>query len=69
MIAALGVNPHDIIRHKETIYRDLGLSPDTPHGELIAAMATHPKLIERPIVIHNNRAAIGRPPETVLGLF
>ena len=69
VIAALGVNPHDIIRNKETIYRDLGLSPDTPHGELIAAMAAHPKLIERPIVIHNNRAAIGRPPETVLGLF
>lgn len=69
VIAALGVNAHDILRVKETAYRDLGLGPDMPADQLISAMVAHPKLIERPIVIHGARAAIGRPPEQVLDLF
>ncbi len=69
VIAALGCTAHDILRTKETLYRDLGLGPDTAADHLIAAMVAHPKLIERPIVIHGTRAAIGRPPEQVLDLF
>lgn len=69
VIAALGGCAHDIIRTKETLYRELGLTAKMRADELIAAMTAHPKLIERPIVIHGTRAALGRPPEQVLDLF
>lgn len=69
VVAALGGSAHNIIRTKETLYRELGLHGNMHADELIAAMTAHPKLIERPIVIHGTRAALGRPPEQVLDLF
>ncbi len=67
--AALGVSPIDMMRKGETVFKELGLSADTPDDTLIAAMAAHPILIERPIVFANGAARIGRPPEDVLEIL
>jgi arsenate reductase len=66
----LGMEPRDLMRKKEKEYREAGLdNPDLGREELIAAMVEHPRLIERPIVVANGRAAIGRPPEKVLEIL
>jgi arsenate reductase len=59
----------DWMRTKEADYKALDLKNETDEGRLLAAMAAHPKLIERPVVINGARAALGRPPETVLGIL
>lgn len=59
----------DLMRTKEDIYKSLNLSEETNEEALLEAMAAHPKLIERPIVVHQNNAKIGRPPESTLELF
>lgn len=58
-----------LVRTGDALFRDLGLTKDMDEDHLIAAMATHPALIERPVVLHNGCAALGRPPESVLTLF
>ncbi len=57
----------ELMRQKEELYKELGLA-DSALGEdaLIQAMVDNPKLIERPIVVANGKARIGRPPEQVL---
>ena len=55
-----------LMRTGEADYKDQGLKEITDEGALIAAMARTPKLIERPVAIHGERAALGRPPEDVL---
>lgn len=59
----------DMMRKGEHAYTDLGLHAVNDEAALITAMAEHPKLIERPIVVHKSRAAIGRPPEAVLDIL
>lgn len=68
LLAKLKASPREIIRKKEQLYMDLGLKSATD-DELIRAMADNPVLIERPIVIRGNRAAIGRPLENIENLF
>ncbi len=68
-LARLGHPARNLIRRKEAAFRDAGLSPDSDDATLIAAMAANPVLIERPLVLHGDRAALGRPPEAVLALF
>jgi arsenate reductase len=58
-----------LVRTGDALFRELGLSKDMDEDQLIAAMAAHPALIERPVVLHKGRAALGRPPESVLVLF
>lgn len=58
-----------LVRTKEAAFRDLGLTKDAPDATLIAAMAEHPVLIERPVVFANGKAALGRPPEAVLDIL
>ncbi|WP_343081745.1 arsenate reductase (glutaredoxin) [Ostreiculturibacter nitratireducens] len=58
-----------LVRTKEAAFRDLGLTKDAPDATLIAAMAEHPVLIERPVVFANGKAALGRPPEAVLEIL
>ena len=59
-----------LIRKSEAEYQELGLdNPDLDQEALIAAMAAHPRLIERPIVVNGEKAAIGRPPENVLTIL
>ena len=58
-----------LMRTKEDLYKELGLKDESNEEALIAAMHQYPKLIERPIVVHGEKAAVGRPPESVLVLF
>ncbi len=58
-----------LMRTGELIYKELGLKTVDDEDRLIRAMAENPKLIERPIVIKDGKAAIGRPPESVMALF
>lgn len=58
-----------LVRTGESLFRELGLTRDVPDATLIAAMAAHPILIERPLVLANGRAALGRPPEAVLAIL
>jgi arsenate reductase len=60
---------HEWLRKNEPDYRELSLKASEDEAAIIKAMSTHPKLIERPVVIHGKRAMIGRPPEQVLELF
>ena len=70
LLDQLGMTPRELIRSNEPDYRELGLDePTLGDDELIAAMAAHPILIERPIVVIDGKAAIGRPPESVLQLL
>ena len=68
-LATLDLRAIDIIRTGEAQFKELGLSKTDPDTTLIAAMAAHPKLIERPIVFKGDRAALGRPPESVLDIL
>jgi arsenate reductase len=66
----LDKTPREIMRRKEAEYQannldDAGLSDD----QLISAITANPKLLERPIVLANGKAAIGRPPESVLNIL
>jgi arsenate reductase len=67
----LGVRPLDIVRTKEDLFGELGLSKDNGYSDeqWLDVLASHPKLFERPIVVRRGRAAIGRPPENVLSLL
>jgi arsenate reductase len=65
---ALGLPAIDMMRSGEKRFKELGLSRSSHDETLIAAMAEHPILIERPIAILGPRAVIGRPPENVLEL-
>ena len=69
LAAAAGRRPHDLVRSKESAYAEAGLSPESTDGELAAAVAAHPVLLERPILVRGERAAVGRPPEAVLPLL
>lgn len=69
-LAELGMTPRDLIRKKEAAYGELELADEArTEAELVAAMASHPVLIERPVVFVDGRAALGRPPENVIGLL
>jgi len=66
----LGMQPRELMRRNEAEYAELGLDdPALDRDTLIAAMHRHPRLIERPIVLANGKAAIGRPPEAVLAIL
>jgi arsenate reductase len=70
ILEMLGLTPRELMRRNEPEYRLLGLDDERlGHAELVEAMCTHPRLIERPIVIANGKAAIGRPPESVLDIL
>ncbi|MBV7410507.1 arsenate reductase (glutaredoxin) [Maritimibacter sp. DP1N21-5] len=65
----LGIAAIDLVRTKEAEFKAEGLTKDSPDDLLIAAMAGTPKLIERPVVFANGKAALGRPPENVLAIL
>lgn len=64
----LGGSVKDMLRDNEDEYSSLGLN-QADDETLLAALASHPKLLQRPIVSYLGKAAIGRPPELVLSLF
>ena len=70
LLQGLGLQPRELMRRKEAAYRELNLAdPALADDELIKAMISNPILIERPIVVHGERCAIGRPPERVLEIL
>ena len=69
VVSQLGIRPWDLLRRGENIFKELGVNKDSPDEAIIEAMAKHPILIERPIVVANGKAAIGRPPESVLDIL
>lgn len=70
VLKKLGLKPRDILRQGESVYAELGLKDkDLKDDALLALMAKNPILIERPIVVSGDKAAVGRPPESVLKIL
>lgn len=70
ILTKLNISARDLLRKGEEDYKTLNLKDmSLTEDQLIKAMITHPKLIERPIVIHQDKAKIGRPPESVLDIL
>jgi arsenate reductase len=70
ILAMLGMEPRDLMRKHEQEYTAAGLdNPDLARADLINAMIETPRLMERPIVIKNGKAIIGRPPEKILDIL
>ncbi|TRY13867.1 arsenate reductase (glutaredoxin) [Shewanella hanedai] len=70
LLTKLNLTAREIMRTKETEYKEQGLSePSLTETQLIQAIVNTPKLLERPIVLANGKAAIGRPPENVLSIL
>jgi arsenate reductase (glutaredoxin) len=66
----LGCPVRDMLRGNESVYKELGLAdPAQTDDQLYQAIAAHPILLQRPIVVRDGRAVIGRPPENVKALF
>ena len=70
LLRLLGMTPRQLLRTGEAEYQELGLDDPAVGDEgILQAMAAHPRLIERPIVVADGKAAIGRPPEAVLAIL
>ena len=69
LLKMLGMSARELMRTKEDIYKELGLKDVHDEDMLIDAMVANPKLIERPIVIKDGKAAIGRPIDNIVELL
>lgn len=70
IIEKLGITPRQLLRKGEDEYKEANLADTSlSDQQLIDAMVAHPRLIERPIVLHGDKAALGRPPENVLAIL
>ena len=69
IIKLLGIAPIDLVRKNETIWKENYKGKELSDSEIINAMVENPKLIERPIVINNGKAVIGRPPEIIKSIL
>jgi len=69
LLKMLGISARELMRTKEAIYKELDLKNENDEDKLIEAMVANPKLIERPIVIKDGKAAIGRPIENIIELL
>ena len=69
LLKKLGIKAHELVRTKEEVYSQLELSADSSEEEIIAAIIKYPVLLERPIVVKNDKAVIARPPENVKALL
>lgn len=70
LLQMLNLEPRELMRRKETEYSELNLdNPALTREQLIQAMVENPRLIERPIVVKDGKAAIGRPPEKVFDIL
>ncbi|WP_418603817.1 arsenate reductase (glutaredoxin) [Hwangdonia sp.] len=69
IISLLKIKPIDLVRKNEAIWKENYKGKTLTDAEVINAMAKHPKLIERPIVINGKKAVIGRPPELILDII
>lgn len=69
VLKKLGIKPEQLLRKGEAIFKEKYKGKSFSDAEWIKIMVENPKLIERPIVINGDRAAIGRPPELVLDIL
>ncbi|TWT68757.1 arsenate reductase (glutaredoxin) [Crateriforma conspicua] len=70
IVKLLGIRPELLVRKGEKLFKELGLADQTlTDKQWIAILAEHPRLIERPIVVHDGKAAIGRPIEQVVEIL
>lgn len=71
LLRKAGAGPRDVLRTREPLVKELGLDDPGRHSddELVALMAQHPELVQRPIVVRGDRAVLARPVERVLELF
>jgi arsenate reductase len=70
LLDMLGVEPRELMRKDEDEYSALGLADaKRTREQLVAAIATHPRLLQRPVVVFGGKAAMGRPPEAVLAIL
>jgi arsenate reductase len=68
VLRKLGLHAPDVLRTKDAAFQELGLTGREPEDRLIAEMAKHPTLLQRPIGVKGERAVVGRPPERLLEL-
>ena len=69
LLSQLGMSARELMRTSEAVYKELGLKEVEDEEKLIGAIVENPKLIERPIVIKDGKAVIGRPIENVVELL
>lgn len=69
ILTLLGIKPIELVRKNEAIWKENFKNKELSDNDIINAMLQHPKLIERPIVVQNNKAVIGRPPEKIKELL
>jgi len=70
ILSYLNIPARELLRKGESAYKEAGLDDiSLSEDDVIAAMVEHPILIERPVVVNNGKATIGRPPESVLAIL
>jgi len=69
LLNQLGLKPINLIRKNEIIWKENYKGKNLSSSQIINAMVKYPKLIERPIIVKNNKAVIGRPPELIVDLI
>lgn len=70
LLTKLAISPRQLMRIKDADYKEQNLADDSlSDDDLINAIVKTPKLLERPVVVNNTKAAIGRPPEAVLDII
>ena len=68
VLKKLGLRATDVLRTRDSAFKELGLTGDESQATLIGHMARHPTLLQRPIGVKGDRAVVGRPPEALLEL-
>ena len=69
IISKLGIKPVNLLRKSEAIWKSEYKGKTLSDNHIIEAMVKYPKLIERPIVVNENKAVVGRPPESILEII
>ena len=69
LLVKLHMKPIELVRKNEAIWKSDFKNKDLSDSEIISALSQHPKLIERPIVVKQDKAVVGRPPENVKSLL
>jgi len=69
IVAKLGIKPYQLLRKGEADFKENFKGKELSDAQWVAAMVQYPKLIERPNVVKDNKAILGRPPENVIKLF
>ncbi|OSY87777.1 arsenate reductase [Tenacibaculum holothuriorum] len=69
IIKLLNISPIELVRKNEKIWKEEFKGKELSDSEIIEAMVNNPKLIERPIVINNDKAIVGRPPENISSII